>query len=286
MAVFYPPLEPRLLEQRVLPSTETSDRETARAGSFLSDLWFRLWMVSACAVAAVFAFQSFYPSLIGPLSNVFPAMTAGSAFASALLCLKRYKFSLRRRFEAAWFFFALGMGLWVVAEVTWAVYYFILDVTVPFPSVADLFYVGGYFPIVAGALLYIGVFKVALTPRRLIAALGIFGVAMALAMIFILPIEFTAGRSILLILVDLIYPVLDLSLVAVSAIALAIFYGGKLARWWVLFGFSAILYVVGDELFVYQTSVGTYYNGGVDDLIFLFGYLAFALAFHAHRREF
>ena len=253
---------------------------------FTSLAGFRVWLASVCVLALVFAFQSFYPALIGPLSNVFPAVTAGGAFSSSLLCLRRYRLSLRRRFEAAWFFFTLGLGLWVVAEATWAVYYFILDITVSYPSVADVFYIGGYFPIIIGAILYLDVFKVAMSRKRLAAALCVIAVAAALAMTFVLPIEFSTGESPALVFTDLTYPMLDLVLVAVAALALAIFYGGRVAKWWMLFGAAACLYVIGDEYFLYQAAAGTYYNGGLDDLIFLFGYLTFALAFYTHRREF
>lgn len=267
-------------ERRLNPASEELTRP------FVSLPGFRLWAASSCGLAAIFAFQSFYPDFIGPLSNVFPTLTAGSAFASTLLCLRRYKFSLRRPFEAAWFFFTLGIGFWVVAETTWAIYYFVLGIAVPYPSVADVFYIGGYFPIITGAILYLGVFKVAMSRKRLAAALSVIAVAAALAMTFVLPIEFSTGEAPALVLTDLVYPILDLALVAVAALALAIFYGGRLAKWWILFGAAAVLYVIGDEYFLYQAAVGTYYNGGLDDLIFLFGYLTFALAFYAHRKEF
>ncbi len=263
-------------------SPAREDRPTA----FTSLMGFRLWLASVFTLGAVFVFQSFYPDLIGPLSNVFPALTAGGAFLSSLSCLRRYKFGLRQKFEAAWFFFTLGLGLWVVAEATWAVYYFFLDIAVPYPSVADFFYIGGYFPVLVGAILYLDVFKVAMSRRRLAAAVCVIAIATALALTFVLPIEFSTGEPPALVLTDLVYPVLDLALVAVAALALAIFFGGRLAKWWILFGAAAILYVFGDEYFLYQAAAGTYYNGGLDDLIFLFGYLTFALAFYSHRREF
>lgn len=174
----------------------------------------------------------------------------------------------------------------MVAEATWAVYYFVFGVTLPYPSIADIFYIGGYFPILVGALLYISVFRVALSAKRLLAALLVIAVAVALAMTYVLPIEFSTGKPAVLVFTDLIYPILDLSLVSVAVLGVAIFFGGRVSRWWLLLGAAACLYVVGDEFFLYQVASGTYYNGDVDDLIFLFGYLTGALAFYIHRREF
>ena len=252
----------------------------------LSSLWaFKAWMASVAGLVAIFGFQSYYPNLIGPLSNVFPAVCASCAFASALLCLRRYGLGLRS-FQAIWFFFALGTGLWIMAETTWAIYYFLLNTSVPYPSVADVFYIGGYFPIIAALGIYLGTFHVAMSRRRLGLAIVIIGIAVTLAMSFVLPVEFAKNLSFVNLMTDMIYPVLDLVLLSLAVLSLAIFYGGTIAKWWILFGVGATLYVIGDEFFLYQIARGTYYNGDLDDLIFLLGYLVFALAFYTHRKEF
>ena len=85
---------------------------------------------------------------------------------------------------------------------------------------------------------------------------------------------------------DMIYPTLDLTLLSLTILSLAIFIGGAIEKWWLFFGAGATLYVIGDEFFLYQVANGTYYNGSVDDLIFLLAYLTFALAFYVHRKEF
>jgi diguanylate cyclase len=262
------------------------DLKVERRLQSLSSLWsFRVWLACFVSLTAVFALQSFYPNLIGPLSNVFPTACASGAFASALLCLRRYRFGLRS-FQAIWFFFALGTGLWVLAEATWAIYYFVLNILVPYPSLADIFYIGGYLPIIAALGVYLGTFRVAMSRRRLGLAIVIIGIAVTLAMAFVLPIEFAKNLSLVNLMTDMIYPVLDLVLLSLAVLSLAIFYGGTIAKWWMLFGVGATLYVVGDEFFLYQVAGGTYYNGGLDDLIFLLGYLVFALAFYTHRKEF
>jgi hypothetical protein len=176
--------------------------------------------------------------------------------------------------------------MWVVAEATWALYYFVIKVAVPYPSLADIFYAGGYLPIIAGLLGYLDTFHVALSGRRLGYALIGIGGAVALALLFVLPVELAQNLSAINILTDMLYPVLDLVLLSLAVLSLAIFVGGRIARWWILFGAGATLYVIGDEFFLYQVAQGTYYNGSVDDLIFLLGYLTFAMAFYAHRKEF
>jgi len=246
---------------------------------------FRVWLVGIVGVSLVFTFQGFYPDYIGPLSNFFPPICACAAFLSSLSCMRRYGFTLRLNFEAVWFLFTLGTGLWVLAESFWAFYYFVLKVAVPYPSLADIFYIGGYLPVMAGLLGYLDTFRVALSKRRLGFAVGVIAAAIALALIFILPVELAQNLTPLKFLIDMIYPVLDMALLSLAVLSLSIFIGGSIAKWWMIFGVGAALYVIADELFLYQVANGTYYNGSFDDLIFLLGYLTFALAFYAHRKE-
>jgi hypothetical protein len=270
------------MDSRELPEKAATE---ATEMAFSSLLQFRAWLAAVLVTAAVFALQPFYPNLIGPMSNVLPTAFVGNALFSCLLCLHKYGLSMKKRFDAVWPLFAFGFLMWVIAEATWAWYYFVLQVDVPFPSFADIFYLGGYFPIILGAVIYLDAFKVAMSRRRLTFALAATLAAVALCMAFVLPIEVTSTSGLGSALTDIMYPVLDLVLVGVSIFGFVIFHGGRLAKWWLLFGGAATLYVIADELFLYQTSIGTYYNGGIDDLIFLLGYLTFSLAFFSHRRE-
>ena len=262
------------------PRPKSNDKELTSLPGF------PLWVVAMVGVSLIFAFQPLYPSSIGPVSNVLPAACALTAFLSSVSCLRRYGFSRRLDFSSIWLLFTIGTGLWVVAESTWAFYYFVLQVAVPYPSLADVFYTGGYFPIIAGLLGYFETFRVALSRRRLGYSLIAIGCGVALALTFVIPVELGKHLSTINFLTDMSYPVLDLTLLSLSLLSLAIFAGGRIARWWILFGAGAALYVIGDEFFLYQVAHGTYYNGSVDDLIFLLGYLTFAMSFYAHREEF
>jgi hypothetical protein len=272
------------MDQRELSTTLVIGRQPE---GFSSLLGFRAWLASVIAVSLVFALQPLYPGLIGPISNFLPAACAATAFISAVYCSRRYGFGLSSRgFESVWSLFTLGTGLWILAEATWAFYYFILKVQVPYPSAADVFYVGGYLPIMAGLIGYLDMFRAGLSKRRLGFALVAIGVAVTLALTFVMPVELGRNLSAINVLTDMLYPVLDLVLVSLTILCLAIFLGGTIAKWWMIFGTGAILYVIGDEFFLYQVANHTYYNGSVDDLIFLLGYLTFALAFYVHRKEF
>lgn len=250
-----------------------------------ADIGLTIWVAGCLGTTLVFAFQGYYPSLIGPLSNFFSPAFATILFLSALTTFRRYGIGLKTKFQAVWALFTFGAALWIAAETTWSVYYFVLNVSVPFPSLADVFYMGGYFPIAAGLLLYIRTFYTRPSNSRLATTLVLVVGAILLAFGGVVPLELSKNEAFVGVLVDLTYPILDITLFSITVFALAIFAGARVGGWWRMFGFGAALYVVGDENFLYQVAAGTYYNGNYNDLIFLLAYLTFAYAFYLHRKE-
>jgi hypothetical protein len=258
--------------------------EPVRQGDFSSFGW-RAWLGGCLALAAVWGFQGFYPSLIGPISNVLPTVCAAIALAAVLLCVRRYGLRARTRFQAAWIGFAIGFGLWVAAESTWAIYVFVLGVQIPTYSAADVFYMGGYFPIFAGLVLYLGTFEVALEKKRILAAVIAMALAATAVYYTVVPTVLASTSTMLQVLDNLTYVSLDLVMLTLVVLTFTVFVGGRMSRWLVFLGGASVLYVVGDEDFLIQAANGTYYNGSYNDLIFLLAYLTFALAFYLHRRE-
>jgi len=243
------------------------------------------WLASCLAVSAVFGFQSFFPSAIGLASNVLTLLCVAAGLGSVLLCVRRYGLAIKTRFQASWFSFAIGFGLWTAAESIWAAYYTVFGVAVPNYSIADIFYMAGYVPIFVGLLLYIGTFDVALQRKRIAAAAVVIALAFAVVSYTVLPTELAAGGTLLQTLDDLSFIILDLVMLSLVVLTFTIFVGGRISKWLMVLGGAAVLYVIGDEDFLIQTANGTYYNGSYNDLIFLLAYLTFALAFYLHRRE-
>ena len=52
------------------------------AANLVSLPGFQMWLCGMVGVSLVFAFQSYYPNTIGPLSNLFPTACAFVAFLS------------------------------------------------------------------------------------------------------------------------------------------------------------------------------------------------------------
>lgn len=256
-------------------------------GSFklMSSKGFFAWLFGCVSVIALFFFQGWYPDAIGPLSNVLPASFMALVFVGAISCTFRYGLTFKTRFQSAWLSFALGAGLWLAAEIVWAAYYFVWQVDVPYPSAADFFYLGGYFPFGAGILLYLWGFRRGLTAKRFAVAGVAIAASVVTALWIVVSAELASNTSGVQFVVDLAYPVLDLSLLSLAVLSIAVFGRGHVAKWWALIAAGAGLYVIGDEYFLFQIAVGSYYNGSLDDLAFLLAYLTLALGFYTHRRE-
>ena len=76
--------------------------------------------------------------------NTIRPSIAGVAMVLAILVVVRQKFS--GKFGKAYAGIAFGMVLYFCAEVTWAYYSVGLGITVPFPSLADGFWLSAYAP--------------------------------------------------------------------------------------------------------------------------------------------
>jgi hypothetical protein len=242
-------------------------------------------LILLVGLTLVFVFQGFYPDLIGPFSNAVSPLIAGLAVASSVLPLKKYWHKIGERFSIIWFFFTAGLAFWFLGEAGWAVYTFVLNVEVPYPSIADVFWLIGYIPLFIGFYLYVRIFATALTRKALIVSLAVTIIlAFSVSVAVIIPLMGTEPDLITMV-VDVAYPLSDLSLFCVSILGLLIFFGGNLGKSWAFINGAIILNTFADVLFSYVTKQGTYYAGHPVDLLFIYAYMFFLLAFHVHVNE-
>jgi hypothetical protein len=177
------------------------------------------------------------------------------------------------------------MTLWFLGELSWAAYAFFLNVELPYPSIADIFWLGGYVPLLIALFAYSRLFASVLSKRKkaLIAALIIIlGVLVSVALIVpIMGVE----ENLTTLIIDLAYPLLDITLLSAALVGLAIFQKGSLGKSWLWIILGILLNVAGDMIFSYTTAQGTYYNGHPSELLFIYGYLLFMIAFYVHTKE-
>ena len=162
----------------------------------------------------------------------------------------------------AWLLLAVGMASWTLGDISWTVVY---GGNPPFPSFADLFYLGFYPPTYLALA-----FLVRARLSRFNTSIWLDGVMVGLAVAAV-------GAAVLLEAItqhprapargaDLAYPLGDIALVA---LVVGVF---SITRWrpgrgWAAIGIALVLTATADSVYLYQSAVGDYTAGTILDAL-------------------
>jgi hypothetical protein len=175
---------------------------------------------------------------------------------------------------------AQGLGLQV-----WTYYNMIAKTEVPYPSFADI----GYFGLVPAyayasfQLAKVCAAKVALKSigNKAIAVIIPIAALLAAFLLFVKDVGFDTGNPIKLFF-DLAYPIGEIIPFTVAIVTLILsakgLMGGKMHSriWWLVFAFG--LQFATEYLFLYQSGVGSYVNGGIVDLMYATSYFVMGIS--------
>ncbi|MEU0559927.1 EAL domain-containing protein [Dactylosporangium sp. NPDC006015] len=182
--------------------------------------------------------------------------------------------------RALWFWFAGGLATLVLGDVTWAIYQHVLHRS-PFPSLADVFYLGAYPPLAAGLWLLLrrhGRDVAGLIDACIAAA----GTGLLFWVFVMRPVAELAGVSLLQRLISLAYPAADVLLLVLLARMLA-GRAAKTASFWLLAASMTLMFCTD----VAYSLVSTYdiLAGGVLVVGWLMSYVCLgAAALHPSMR--
>lgn len=192
---------------------------------------------------------------------------------------------LKSKLGRAIFFVACGQLFWALGTFVFAYFNLILQQEVPYPSIADFFYLLLYVFYIAGTYNLAHATGARLSNNSKVLKLLIPVIPI---IIFLLTYLFSLKDYIVTIqnfslevLLDLVYPLLDSILLSFTLITLILSYrswGGKysLAVYFLLFGF--IVEFCADSAFTATTSNDTFFVGNWVDLLFLTSNFIVALA--------
>lgn len=180
------------------------------------------------------------------------------------------------------FFIGFGMFLWGGGEMIWSYYNFFLEVPAPYPSLADVGFAPSIFFYGLGVLLLSRVtgaqlglksnlakFFVVITAIIVVPFSWYILVTLARGGVLIPP-----GETPLKIVLDIAYPLGSLFALAIATIISGLsfrYMGGRYTLSIVSLLVGLFVMFIGDTLFSYTTTVGTYYNANFGDLILLLG---------------
>jgi hypothetical protein len=169
---------------------------------------------------------------------------------------------MRREKQAGmlWASFAIGWILWMVAEVCWTVAS-IISQEVPYPSIADIFWLAGYIPMFFALWLRIRSLPSSDHWLKRIVIGGVGAIILGATIIFVViptAVEYDPNQ-IVISLLNIIYPVFDLILLVMSTWIFFAYQKGEFGKiwFWLSLGFS--LHSISDLIFSYASNQGIYY---------------------------
>ncbi len=239
---------------------------------------FWLLVVGACLIGAlVMGFQVGSEDFIFGVTNwTFAIGPIGAGLLLVAAALRR-----KETGTAAWTLIGVGVAAWGVGELIWIYYSWFLDVDVPYPGLADVFYVAAY-PVIFIGILMLPHMQVRKWERARLTLDALAG-TMALSAIvwtFYLKdaIYLDSEAGILENVINLAYPVGDLILlVALMILATRrsqLQFDGRL----LLVSAGMLVTALADMAYVFQVEADTYFEGGRLDAAWLLGYGLFAIA--------
>ncbi len=248
---------------RSVRSQRGAPERRTRLESTAAPLW-RLvrigqWLLLlGCVVFAVSTVTRSGPAPIPLLDNwLYDALTlwgAGLVAARGLLVADERR---------AWLLLSAGLASSAVGDIT----YSLLGADIPWPSVADLFYLA-FYPLAYASLVlllwpHVGRLSAAVWLDGLTAGLALAATAAAVAFG---PISAATGGSAFAVAVGLAYPLGDLLLIAVAAAALAML-GSRMHLRWVLLAAGFSVFAIADSVYLLQASSGSYVEGSYVDAL-------------------
>jgi diguanylate cyclase (GGDEF)-like protein/PAS domain S-box-containing protein len=180
--------------------------------------------------------------------------------------------------HTGWLWLAAGMATWTVGALIWAVYELLLGLVAPFPSAADVGFVGYAFFVAVGIARFPRVAGGFLSRwRSLLDGLVIGASLMLMSLIWVLgpitgEVPWTIRES-----VALAFPVADVTVASLALMRLLVRPRGQ-RRTWAILGGALLLLAVTDSLYVAAAVGRDFRAGGLVDLGWLVTFALVALA--------
>lgn len=245
---------------------------------------FHLLCIALAALSLVLYVYGFFnrefiaicSNLIFPMYGLFPTLTAYNAAR---------KYGLTSILGRTLFAFFLGLLAWTIGEVAWSVYVLVYGLEIPFPSIADVFYLLGYPLLFFGLSSYLIVFKDALN-KKIVSISSIMGTVVVIVTgVLVIPELLYSSSNLLEGILSLLYPTFDAVLVILSIMGVMIFLGGRISTSWILLSIGFILLGIVDISYYYQNLLGLIWEGHPVELFWLWVYIFLAVAFYSHSKQ-
>ncbi len=220
-------------------------------------------------------------------TNLTINVTGAIALCAAIIVLVR-QIREHSGYSKTFGFLAVGLGLWFTAEIIWTYYQLGLGIETPFPSLADAFWLVGYAPLTYHLYRIYNTVTTKITGKDTIVVVS---AMMAAVLAFLLYLVFSISDqhpSVLELIINLAYPVLDAILLIPAIVILWSFRRGEPAyTHWVMISLFIVFVTVADIGFGYALAVdedSASQQQWVWDMFYNAGYLSIAGALFWYSR--
>lgn len=219
-----------------------------------------------------------YEQIATLTQSILMIIFAGLAGVMCLILSTKYKISSES--GKVWLCISLGMFGWMIGDILYT-YFDVFTGEAPFPSIADFFYLIAYLPLTLGFIIQSKIIKVPLNMKEKIVNAIVYITISIIVVVYVLifPIQsWYEGEAIPIedlfeITIAVLYPLLDLVLLALVMIVLTKFRHGKINRSWSLLIAGILMTIVGDILFNWvENVIGASILFEMYDLFLLAGY--------------
>ncbi|MBS7623721.1 hypothetical protein KEJ39_08670 [Candidatus Bathyarchaeota archaeon] len=247
----------------------------------------RVYFAAAAATISVtglyFALQP-HSGLASLSSNITEPAFSLVALLSSLYTVKRYGSVRAKGIVRCFLWLTVAYFLWFLGEATWSFYVLCLGMSVPYPSIADIFWLAGYPSILFAMFVYLRPFRQAVDSKRLASALVISAILTAATVMFLVAPVLQGSIEPVEQVIDFAYPIFDVALLFSSILGILAFAGGKIGRTWYCLAIGAAFMAIADIMFSYTAALGVYYEGHPLELFYHYAYVMFALATYEHSK--
>jgi hypothetical protein len=235
----------------------------------------------------LFSAQTHTVTVINDVASVVCALTASLLFIVVWIST-----SNRDASKKIWRQMVIGLLFWTVAETIWAFYEVALGQEVPYPSIADFFWLFGYAIICLALFTQYRLFQVTPTQqqRMMIAILVLVFVLIGGLMVLGPIIQGFDPEDILVSLLNIAYPVFDLILLVLVLSVIFSLEQGRFVLAWHILGVGLVFLAAADLMFSYADWNEIYFPdnrlNGITlliDTLYHVAYLTLGLAAYTYR---
>jgi signal transduction histidine kinase len=166
-------------------------------------------------------------------------------------------------------FLTISFISWFAAELTWNLFKHVLGID-PYPSIADFFYIAAPIFMCISLIVFLQSLQNKIKKTHVIFA----SLISILVLIPILVVTFEANSkaAVLEIAVAIIYPIVDAILLFPAIIAIFVSIKIKKNLFWIMILIGIIIFIIGDDLFLFLVINDLYYDGNPADILWLTSY--------------